>query len=127
MHEDVRKKLTEVAKRRDTITYGELMREFHISRRVIGDVVGEVSEYEYKKGRPFISAIVVQTNSATRIYPKGMPGGGFLGISDLPSYIRRLDKSKYGDPLNSKEQEFISKEQSKVWNYWEILEDLDEK
>jgi hypothetical protein len=76
MREDVRKKLVEVAKREETITYGELMKEFQIPRGHpkpgigIGSVVGEISNYEYSKGRPLISAIVVGANSRTRICPK---------------------------------------------------------
>ena len=66
LRHDVRKKLIQIARAKDTITYGELMKEFHIPRGHrepgigIGWIVGRISEYEDEHNRPLISAIVVR-------------------------------------------------------------------
>jgi len=87
MRRDVRRRLIKAAKSGNTITYGSLMKEFHISRgggqKSIGHVVGSISEYEDQNGRPLISAIVVRSGSESRICPKGQTGGGFLAFQLL--------------------------------------------
>jgi len=74
MRDDVRERLTWVARHRGLVAYGELMRDFHIARgKQIGQVLGEISESEHDQGRPFLSAIVV--NKGTLI-----PSDGFWGV-----------------------------------------------
>ena len=124
MRQDVRQKLISVAKRGETITYGELMREFGIPRGHpkpgigIGHVVGIISEHEHSKRRPLISAIVVRASSGTAICPKGVPGGGFFGLPGIPSHLIRSESAWADSRLNGEEQEFIKNEQEKVWLYW---------
>jgi hypothetical protein len=84
MRQDVHKKLIKIAKRGETITYGELMKEFGIARggrkpkMGIGWIVGEISGYENAKSRPLLSAIVVKAGSKTKVCSQGHPGGVFL-------------------------------------------------
>jgi len=123
MRHDVREKLIEVARKGETITYGDLMKSFGISRRYIGAVVGEISGHEYSKGRPLMSAIVVRSNSSTSTCPKGVPGGGFFGLSGVPSRLRRPE-SAYGDSrLTELEQQFARWQQEEVWKYWRTHDD----
>jgi len=129
MRKDVRKKLIDVAKKGKTITYGELMKRFHIPRGHlkpgigIGHVVGIISEYEHRKKRPFLSAIVVAKGSASNVCQYGRPSGGFFFIYNLPAVLRR-DESKRGvRALTNPELKFVRKEQKKVWNYWQSHRD----
>jgi len=124
MRQDVRKKLIEVARRGETITYGELMKEFGIPRGHpkpgigIGYVVGEISNYEYSQGRPLLSAIVVRADSRTGICPLGHPGGGFFGLDGIPVHLER-SPGVYSNPtLSADEQRFVKEEQERVWDYW---------
>ncbi|MDZ7262613.1 MAG: hypothetical protein ONB05_10980 [candidate division KSB1 bacterium] len=128
MRSDVRAKLIETARKGEMITYGELMKAFHIPRAHpkpgigIGSVVGEISEYEHSNSRPLLSVIVVGAGSKTKMCPKGHPGGGFLGLSGVPSHLRRSSTNFYA-PLTLKEQEFVWNEQQKVWKYWKAHND----
>jgi len=130
MRRDVRAKLIEIARKRKTITYGELMRKFGIPRGHrkpgigIGSVVGQISEYEHSKGRPLLSVIVVRADSKTKKCPQGHPGGGFLGLDGVPLHLRR-SPGAFSDPLTIKEQEFIKEEQQRVWDYWKAHDDDD--
>lgn len=62
--------LVERAKRRELITYGELMDEIGTGRGYIGQVIGGVSRLELEQGRPPLSALVVRKASMK-------PGPGF--------------------------------------------------
>ena len=126
MRDDVRKELIEIARAGKTITYSQLMKKFHIPRGHpkpgigIGSVVGKISGFEDKNNRPLISAIVVRSNSASKICPQGHPGGGFFGIpsSAIPAQLRR-GASRQGDPNLSKEDlEFVRDMQEKIWRFW---------
>lgn len=123
MRDDVRQRLIEVARKGETITYGALMEEFGIPRgdryhRVgIGDVVGEISNFEYSEGRPRLSAIIVEVGSAKEPCTKGITGGGFFGLDGLPEAVRRGAKH-YNRPLTEAERRFLWQEQRAVWSYW---------
>ena len=124
MRSDVRQKLMDFAKRGETITYGELMKEFKIPRGSpkpgvgIGSVLGSISEQEYAQGRPLISAIAVRANSKTKICPKGTPGAGFLGLPGIPAHLHRPPSQHSNPRLTVEEQQFINAEQERVWVYW---------
>lgn len=123
MREDVRKKLIKTAKERKTVTYGDLMREFKISRgpsgKGIGNVVGTISEYEHQNGRPILSAIVVRSGSGTKKWKHGHPGGGFFGLPSVPHHLRRFESDHVNPNLSDAELEHIKQEQQKVWDYWQ--------
>jgi hypothetical protein len=113
---DVRNRLIDVARKRETINYGELMKEFGIGRNKIGGVVGEISNYEAAQGRPQISSIVVRSDSRTKSYPHGNPGGGFFGLDGIPKGLRRPASAHADSTLTSKEKEYIKREQERVWD-----------
>lgn len=132
MRKDVRKRLIEVAKGGETITYGELMEEFGIPRGHpkpgigIGPVVGGISDYEYSKGRPLVSAVVVRANSGTEICSQGHPGGGFFGLNGIPVHLERPPSARRNASLTTDEQRFVKEEQEKVWDYWKTHNDEDD-
>ena len=98
MRQDIRKRLIEAAKKGEVVFY----RDWGIGRgRAAGKILGEISEYEHRQGRPLLSAIVV--SKAT-----GMPAGGFWGISPIPGNL--TDKQR---PV------FWANELAKVINYWQ--------
>ena len=125
MRNDVRDKLINVARNGNTINYKELMKEFGIPRGNpkpgigIGHVVGIISDYEFAKHRPRLSAIVVRKYSECTICPKGNPGLGFFSLDGIPSELK-LNENEYKKPrpLSNKEKEFVRDEQIKVWEYW---------
>jgi|SRR5579863_1349574 len=99
----VRSHLIGVASRRETITYTDLTTAVGIpwshrnpnDRKLIGELLGEISKQEYERGRPMLTAIVVQ---------KGVdyPGPGFYGFLDFPP-----------------NDEFCRTELRRVHDYWE--------
>ena len=107
IRDDVRKRLIEVAKSKKTITYGELMNEFHIPRGHlkhelgIGYIVGEISKFEHNEGRPMLSAIVIHKDGKSI-------GDGFYELA------RQL-----GLLTNQNEKDFWIQEQQKVWKCYE--------
>lgn len=130
MRQDVHKKLIEVAKKGETITYGELMNEFKVPRGHpksgigIGWKVYEISNYEYSKGRPLLSSIVVRANSETEVCPQGHPSGGFFAEDDgIPEHLKRSERTCQNPTLSPDEQKFVKEEQERVWNYWRTHDD----
>jgi hypothetical protein len=74
MRQDIRRRLIEAAKAGEVIFY----RELGIGRgRKLGQILGEISEYEHDQGRPLLSAVAV-----SRV--KGMPSPGFWTLSSVP-------------------------------------------
>src|SRR2546428_7473890 len=87
LREDVRRMLLKAARNRRTVTYGSLMKKFHLSRGaprgggVVG-VLGGVDRRETEKGAPGFAAIVVRKDTR-------YPGGGFFCWDGVPSALRR--------------------------------------
>lgn len=125
--ENVRKKLVEVAKKGETITYGEVMQLFNIPRDHpefgIKDVVGDISNHEHSKDRPRLSAIVVKAGSQTESCPNGCPDGSFFGLSGLCEDLAR-SPSDFSEPLSEFEQDFVKSEQKRVWMHWRADTDV---
>lgn len=91
MREDIRGRLIEVARHRGLIAYGELMQDFGLARgRQIGEVLGEISEYEHDHGRPFLSAIVVNKGTLR-------PSAGFFGVRGVS---RDVPWERYRDEVH---------------------------
>ena len=98
MRQDIRRRLIEAARAGEVIFYQEL----GIGRgRVLGQILGEISEYEHDQGRPLLSALAV-----SRV--KGMPAPGFWG---LPSVPPGLTERQY--PI------FWARELVKVLDWWQ--------
>jgi hypothetical protein len=77
MRNDVRRRILEFARKEGMLTYGQLMREFHLARgRHIANVLGIISEYEAENGRPYLSSIVTRADT-------GKPSPDFWGIKGI--------------------------------------------
>jgi len=131
MYQAVYEKLKEVARLkcesevgRGLITYGEVgllinldpsTEEFYWK---IGGVVGEVSDYEYRHGRPLLSAVVVNKETCE-------PGDGFFRLLCWLDFGDCSDKNACDNTLHycPKKDKLIS-----IWSTWHgvPLRDLDE-
>jgi hypothetical protein len=115
--EDIRIRLIEVAKQGAKIPYKQLMDDFGLPRgghpgakNRVGDLVGNISNFEYENGRPLISSIVVRKAN-------GYPGGGFFGLNGIPERLKRIE-GEYKNPLSSDDKKFAAEEQKRVWDWW---------
>lgn len=115
LREDVVRLIVESAKKGQTITYGEIMRKCRIPRgqpthngKAIGDVVGRIREWTWENRGIYLSAIVVHKDT-------GYPGGGFFGLSGIPSKFAR-DEAGWSDrKLTTAEKSFLSKRQQEAF------------
>ena len=105
--------LVEIAKKKTTITYKELMDRMGGSpgRGYVGEVVGRISEIEWKAGRPKLSAVVVRSDT-------GMVGGGFFGLPGTAGSIRRSTGDWQNPKLSKPEQRYWRDELAKVYDHW---------
>jgi len=76
MNEPVGKTLIELARKNRTITYEELsdqcklgldMQASEFNRKEIGRIIGEVSTYEHRHGRPLISSLVLTKGQTSKV------------------------------------------------------------
>ena len=119
--------LVENAKLGKIIFYGELpvfdelkKRFSDVAAKLIGFIVGACSEYEVTKGRPLISAIVVNKDT-------GEPGRGFYGLSAVPQNLS-MDTWEGQDMeppeiVIKKRREFWLSELQETLEYWGKHED----
>jgi hypothetical protein len=113
--------LIKVARQGKTVTYKQLMSRYKIPRGTpnglgIGWLIGYISEYESEHKRPFLSSIVVRSRQRDRLYPKGLPGPGFLRIDSIKGIKKRSARSTHA--LTPKEKKFIFQCQEDTWKYW---------
>ena len=77
--------LIEVATRHETITYTDFATRIGLQwnhknpndRKLMGQLLGEVSRQEYERGRPLLTAVVVRKG-------EDVPGPGFRGLEGFP-------------------------------------------
>ena len=80
---DLRQRLIEKAKSRETEYYSDIMN----GRALIGKLLGAISEYELRRGRPPLSAIVIRKDTK-------MPGRGFFTVPSLRDEIVTMTKEE---------------------------------
>ena len=109
IHQEIYERLKEVARNGELITYAEiapladLNMDDQADRNKIGEILGEISTYEHKHGRPMLSAIVVLAGV-------GYPGEGFFNLA------RHLELHHgHGEFAD---MEFFVQEVKKVHSYW---------
>lgn len=98
----VRAELIRLASKRRTVNYSTLAKRLKLDwthrnpndRRLLGEMLGEVSVQEYRRGRPMLTAIVVRKDT-------DMPGTGFRGLEGFPT-----------------SDEFWVAEKKRVFDYW---------
>ena len=101
--------LKSMAGRRKTVTYGELMKRFHLSRGpALSRAIARADEMEYSVGAPGFAAIIVRKDTR-------YPGGGFFCDEGLPASLRR-PLSRSSDPrLSVAERSYVRKLQGRIW------------
>lgn len=110
--EALRKELSQAARARGTLTYGQLMKIMGVSRgRPLFDAIVAVDRDEYARGAPGFAAIIVRKDT-------GFPGGGFFCDDGLPPELRR-PFSRASDPrLSAAEMNYVKEAQRKIWDYY---------
>ena len=110
--EAIRRMLLRAARARTTVTYGQLMKSFRLSRgRQLSQVIGEVDRVEYDKGSPGFAAIIVRKDT-------GFPGGGYFCDDRLHFELMR-SKDRSTDPsLSVREKRHVLKQQRRIWKYY---------
>jgi hypothetical protein len=113
--DDIRRELLSAASGRRTITYGQLMQRFALTRgdagkSVVG-ILGEIDRGEASKGAPGFAAIVVRKDT-------GYPGGGFFCWDDGPVELRRPTERCQDPKLSPAEKAYVRKLQEKIWGYY---------
>ena len=99
-------KLKEVARSRQTAFYSEIAPLVHLDmdnphdRKVIGELLGEISKFEHEHGRPLLSAIVGSMEEYS-------PGTGYFGLAQSLGVFNHDDKDKHW-----------VEERDRVWNQW---------
>ena len=112
--------LVDAARRGKLVTYGEVGGKIGLYvgsdyfQLKIGYIVGACSDYESIKGRPLLSAIVV--NETTKY-----PGQGFWGLSRIPGNIRlniQYSDIESGYVMTNEMLEFWSAEVKRAFGWW---------
>jgi hypothetical protein len=81
------------------------------SRGVVG-VIGEIDDYEARRGSPGFGAIVVRKDT-------GFPGGGFFCYGDdLPPGLRRPNGHGVNPRLSRAERKYLLNEQKAIWCHY---------
>lgn len=113
----IRRFLIKRAKGLANYTYSQLCEELILpydmsdqnERKLLGNLLGNISEYEVSMGRPMLSSIVVDKNLR-------MPGKGFFTLAENLGLLNRT---------NSK-QNFAINENKATKMYWMSHDDVDD-
>jgi len=108
MNEIIHEKLKELARVRGIITYNDLNKELNLGlnfdnpgdRRKIGEILGEISDYEARQEQRMLSAVVYSQQD-------NKPGEGFFTLARELGFF-------HGDD----ELAFWINELQKVWDIW---------
>lgn len=108
----MRKELLEVAQARSTVTYGQLMKHYGLSRGLaLSKAISEVDLAEQNEGAPGFAAIVVRKDT-------GMPGGGFFVGPGLPAGIARSRLRSTDPKLTTREANYVRRQQEAIWEFY---------
>jgi hypothetical protein len=105
--ERVLKCLVKLAKDRQTTVYSKLAEEVGLKinkpahRNRLTDILGAISEEEFSKKRPLLSAVVISKG-------RTMPGGGFFKLAEKLGLYKKEDDKKL----------FFDEQLKKVYEYW---------
>lgn len=111
---EIREILIEIAKRGSTITYSDLCYRAELPLNMqnrqdasyLGDIIGDISTYEFEHGRPMLSSVVLTKN--------GYEGNGFF----------RLAEELYKMPISKQEEHLFQEKMIKLTQtYWNTHKD----
>ena len=107
---NMKRKLIELAKNNDPMGYQKFSDEFQLGydmhydedRKLIGEVLGEISESEHSEGLPLLSVFIQHENTK-------LPGNGFFKMAErlgrfMPNFMDRT--------------QFVKRERADAYNYW---------
>ena len=104
--------LLKAARAKSKVTYGELMKRYHLSRgRPLIRAIGQIDRLEYERGAPGFAAIIVRRDT-------GFPGGGYFCDDDLPPELRRISKSRTDPRLTLAEKDYVIEQQKRIWTHY---------
>ena len=104
--------LRKAAERKETVTYGTLMRQLSLSRgRPLTRVIAEADRLEYERGAPGFAAIIVRKDT-------GYPGGGYFCDEDLPRSLQRARARSTDQRLTPAEVAHVRSRQREIWSYY---------
>jgi hypothetical protein len=104
--------LLKAARARDKVTYGDLMKKYHLSRgRPLIEAIGEIDHQEYEQGAPGFAAIIVRRDT-------GFPGGGYFCDDELPATLRRSSRGRNDPRLSPAEKDYVLGQQKKIWGHY---------
>ncbi len=104
--------LLKAARSESKVTYGELMKRYHLSRgRPLIQAIGQIDLQEYERGAPGFAAIIVRRDT-------GFPGGGYFCDDDLPLGLRRNSRSRTDPKLTSAEKDYVLQQQKRIWAHY---------
>ena len=111
----MRGELLTAALERRTVTYGQLMARFGLTRgdsgKTVVGVLSEIDRHEHDVGARGFAAIVVRKDT-------GYPGGGFFCWDDVPSELRRPQEKCQDPKLSHAEKAYVREQQEKIWEYY---------
>jgi hypothetical protein len=106
------RELLEAARGRTTLTYGRLMKNYHLSRgRCLSRAISEIDRAEGAKGAPGFAAIIVRKDT-------GYPGGGYFCHPELPVALRRAASRSTDPKLSASEKEYVRQRQERIWKHY---------
>lgn len=108
----IRNDLLKAARAKSKVTYGELMKKYHLSRgRALIQAIGEIDVEEYERGEPGFAAIIVRRDT-------GFPGGGYFCDDDLPPGLKRNNRSRTDPRLSPAEKDYVLGQQKRIWAHY---------
>ncbi|HEV2138442.1 MAG TPA: hypothetical protein VGR53_06340 [Nitrososphaerales archaeon] len=104
--------LLKAARAKSKVTYGELMKRYHLSRgRPLIQAIGQIDMLEYERGAPGFAAIIVRRDT-------GFPGGGYFCDDGLPPGLRRNSRSRNDPRLTLAEKDYVLEQQERIWAHY---------
>ncbi len=108
MNEKIYARLTEAAKEKKFVNYGDLSAAISLSLtdaagvNALNKILEEIADNELANGRPLLAAIIVNENS-------NMPGAGLFSYAKRRGLMKPKDKDNLA---------FFLQEAKKVHDYW---------
>ena len=112
VHPGMKRDILRAARSRSKVTYGELMRKYHLPRgHRLSQAIAEIDRAECARGAPGFAAIIVRKDT-------GFPGGGYFCDDGLPPRLRRTKERRTDPKLSREERNHVVAKQRSIWDYY---------